>query len=84
MKQRRTITLASLAALVLLAGGTWYVSSSSTATTPTTSLRRSNVTANSRIETLSYQQDYEGRTYDKNVQVYLPDSYQERSEEHTS
>ena len=35
------------------------------------------MTANSRLETLSYQQAYEGKIYDKSLQVYLPDSYQE-------
>lgn len=81
MKKRTTITVASLAALLLLAGGAWYVSGTTAVnpqtTTQTTSPRRSNVTANSRLETLSYQQAYEGKIYDKELQVYLPDSYQE-------
>lgn len=44
---------------------------------PTQPTTVANSTATSHIETLTYDQEYDGTTYSKALQVYVPDSYEQ-------
>ncbi|MBF8970011.1 alpha/beta hydrolase-fold protein [Streptococcus sp. NLN76] len=63
--------------LLLLGLGLWWTQPWLNPSQSTDSVRTSSASINSRLETLSYETDYEGQSYEKQVVVYQPDSYQE-------
>lgn len=74
---KRLISIVLGFIILAVAGGGWLIYQQNLNQAKEVAKTTNQKNTNSHLRTVSYQIDYEGKTYDKNAVVYVPDSYQE-------
>lgn len=78
MRKRLILVVIGLAILAV-AGGGWLIYQQNASQAKEVTQTTNHKTTSSQLQTLDYKIDYDGKTYDKNAVVYVPDSYQDNS-----
>lgn len=77
MMKKRLLRLLVLGMIAISIAACTLQNTQPTTSIPSTETSISAITGTSRIDTLTYTQDYEGKTYNKSLQVYVPESYEQ-------